>query len=537
MIRSIAAGLALAVIAASCGNGDAAAPPLITTTTTAPSAEADTEGSSTTASSTTSPAATGETDEATGSAGGSLVLPAATARQVACPAAIAGEGVACGLVDVARDITDGRDDTITVSIATLAGYDSGFRTPMVVMQGGPGGASTDFAGWLPQQAYTQVFVDQRGTGFVAVDGDCPEFDASIPVSLEVAASEAASISAEAVAACAERANSDAALDTVLDDATTQNHAYDVGQVMAALGYERWIAYGVSYGSTIGFELLRQPPEGLVGVVLDGVYPPDLDVDAAVAFSAEASIGAVGDACRRSTICSDYDADVESTLAGLIASLEEAPRTVTLSANESGLGQTVDVYLDGARAAEFVFFMLYSESLVRFLPSVLAGVEAGDESAERWLARVGTRVLSSAYAANDEATYFSVQCHDRLPFTDDGATAVGVFGEAMTGTPLREICPAWDKDVAYEISGTPVTSDLPTLLLSGEFDPITPPAYAEQAAQTLERSTVVTQAGRGHGIWIGDECIASIVQAFVADPERQLDTGCAAVGRPVDWARP
>ncbi|MEM9517885.1 MAG: alpha/beta hydrolase [Actinomycetota bacterium] len=530
MIRRRAALLAVALVAASCGGADEGAPPLITTTTDAPTGE---ETSTSAAPATTA----GETTDGSAATESALVLPVADARQVDCPAAIAGDGVACGLVDVARDVTDGGGDTITVSIATLAGYDAGFRTPMAVLQGGPGGASSDFAGWLPQQPYTQVFIDQRGTGFVDVDGDCPEFDASIPVSLETAGSEAAIISADAVAACAQRANGDAALDGVLDEATTQNHAYDVGQVMAALGYERWIAYGVSYGSTIGFELLRQPPAGLAGVVLDGVYPPDLDVDAAVAFSAEASIGAVGDACRRSTICTDYDDDVEATLADLITTLDRAPRTVTLSANESGLGRSIDVYLDGTRTAEFVFFMLYSESLVRFLPAVLAGVQDGDEAAERWLVRIGTRVLASAYAANDEATYFSVQCHDRLPFTDDEAAPVGIFGEAMTGTPLRDICPAWDKDVAYEISGTPVTSDLPTLLLSGEFDPITPPVYAERAAQTLDRATVVTQAGRGHGIWIGDECIASIVQAFVADPERQLDTGCAAVGRPVDWARP
>ena len=81
------------------------------------------------------------------------------------------------------------------------------------------------------------------------------------------------------------------------------------------------------------------------------------------------------------------------------------------------------------------------------------------------------------------------------------------------------------------------SNLPTLLLSGTFDPITPPAYAEQAATSLGFATKVTQAGRGHGIWIGDDCIGSIVEAFVADPARRLDTDCAEIGVPVDWARP
>ena len=526
MIRRVAAIVALALIAVACGGDEDAAPPLITTTTT--EAPAGDQASSST---TTTEA------EAVAVESGALELPTATARQIECPDEIAGDGVACGLVEVARDITAGGSETVTISIATLAGYDAGFLTPVAVLQGGPGGASSDFAAWLPQQPFTQVFIDQRGTGFADTDSDCPEFDGAIPAVLEADAPEAATLSNAAITSCAARIDGEPALDGLLADATTQNHAYDVGQVMAALGYDRWVAYGVSYGSTIGLELLRQPPAGLVGAVLDGVYPPDLDVDAAVSVSAEASIAAVGDACRRSTICSDYDDDIEGTLASLIIELDAAPRTVSLSANESGLGRPVDVYLDGTRAAEFVFFILYSESLTRFLPAVLAGVAEGDTGSERWLAQIGSRTIASAYGANDEATYFAVQCHDRLPFTDPDAEPVGTFGTAMTGTPLSDLCPAWDQDAAYEISGTPVTSDVPTLLLSGEFDPITPPAYAERAAETLSASTVVTQAGRGHGIWIGDDCIASIVQAFVADPLRTLDTGCAADGVAVDWARP
>ena len=90
--------------------------------------------------------------------------------------------------------------------------------------------------------------------------------------------------------------------------------------------------------------------------------------------------------------------------------------------------------------------------------------------------------------------------------------------------------------AVAIVGTPVSSDLPTLLLSGTFDPITPSTFADAAAD-LPNATTVTQDGRGHGIWFGNSCIAGIVQQFVADPLRTLDTSCADAGVPVDWAAP
>ena len=91
--------------------------------------------------------------------------------------------------------------------------------------------------------------------------------------------------------------------------------------------------------------------------------------------------------------------------------------------------------------------------------------------------------------------------------------------------------------ALRCAAEPVTSDLPVLLLSGRFDPITPPSYARDAATRLGAATVVEQDGRSHGIWYGDDCIAEIVQRFVADPTSDLDTTCAAVGPEIDWARP
>ena len=63
------------------------------------------------------------------------------------------------------------------------------------------------------------------------------------------------------------------------------------------------------------------------------------------------------------------------------------------------------------------------------------------------------------------------------------------------------------------------------------------SFADDAADLLANATTVTQDGRGHGIWFGNSCIAGVVQEFVADPLRTLDTSCADVGVPVDWAAP
>ncbi len=459
---------------------------------------------------------------------------AAEIEQVVCPSSLDREGVSCGIATVALDSHTDPDAKTTISITAVPGYDDGFVTPVAVLQGGPGGASTDMAAWFPQQAFTQVFIDQRGTGFAESDFNCDEFDLVLPTILESGADEAATLTGEAFDACAGRFVDNA----LLDATTTQNHAADVGAVMAGLGYARWVAYGVSYGTTIGLELLRQPPTGLVGVVLDGVYPPDLDVETGVMFSGQASVDAVAAACASSEICRSYIDDFSATLDSLVSRLDAEPLTVDLGANETGFGEAISVRLDGVRLAEFVFLMLYSEAQIRYLPSLLGALDDGDPSAAKTLVALGSRITAASYSANDEATYFAVTCHDRLPFADDSVPdELGAFVAALQAGPLEESCAAWDQDEAYEIAGTAVSSDVAALLLSGSLDPITPPSYAAAAAATLSASTQVVQAGRSHGIWFGNECIASIVQDFVADPARTLNTECADTPVAINWARP
>ncbi|MDG1365503.1 MAG: alpha/beta hydrolase, partial [Acidimicrobiales bacterium] len=84
---------------------------------------------------------------------------------------------------------------------------------------------------------------------------------------------------------------------------------------------------------------------------------------------------------------------------------------------------------------------------------------------------------------------------------------------------------------------PISSDLPVVLLSGTFDPITPPAYAEAVAELLLNSSVVTQGGRSHGIWIGNDCIQRIVVEFVEGDGDTPATDCADESVPVDWFNP
>jgi len=223
--------------------------------------------------------------------------------------------------------------------------------------------------------------------------------------------------------------------------------------------------------------------------------------------------------------------VAPTLNRLITELDADPIFVPAG------GRVPETIIDGQRLAVFTFLMLYSEQTIARIPWMLAGLDRRDSDVAKWAARVGNLIQVASSESADEATYIAVQCHDRLPFASGVPSDLSAFASVIAEPPLSDICGPWSVGSADPDVGEPVSSETPTLLLSGSLDPITPALYARGVADNLSRSTLVEQEGRGHGIWFGNECIAEIVRSFVSDPGRQLDTSCADRPVPIDWARP
>ena len=81
----------------------------------------------------------------------------------------------------------------------------------------------------------------------------------------------------------------------------------------------------------------------------------------------------------------------------------------------------------------------------------------------------------------------------------------------------------------------LNSAAPALLLSGEFDPITPPAYAERVvAGGLSNAAHVVGRGQGHGL-VGIGCAPRILRSFLEEPApAELDASCLALEPPMPF---
>ena len=465
-----------------------------------------------------------------------------------CAEFLARTGLRCVLVTVPIDRADPAAGNTQVSVAIRPGTGDESLAPLAVLQGGPGGASSELAPFLPSRPYAQVFIDQRGVGFGSSSFWCHELLDAVTEIIESTRAEADVISSGAIAQCSDRLKKD----PVFAHTTTAAHAADVVDVMAALGYQRWLLYGVSYGTTIALEVLRIAPAALAGAVLDGVYPGHLDLDADVGAGADRVIRELDEECSVDPACSAIlggATDGEgATMAGLLELLiprfNADPIVVTLSAEETTMQEPLDALVDGNSVAAAIFQMLYNEFTATLIPGLLAGLARQDAgaadadsvgTATHLVALLGVEAASQQAHSGAPATHAAVTCAEWLPLASGPPAGIGEFAAAVVGEGLSAGCEPWAIAVS-PLPAEPVESDLPVLLISGWFDPITPPSFAEEAARHLAASTHIVSRTRGHGIWVWgyDSCVDRIVVDFLAEPSAVLDTACALEDRPLRW---
>jgi hypothetical protein len=95
-----------------------------------------------------------------------------------------------------------------------------------------------------------------------------------------------------------------------------------------------------------------------------------------------------------------------------------------------------------------------------------------------------------------------------------------------------LCNIWRVGEAQAHDNAPVVSDIPTLVLAGQYDPITPPGWGRQAAETLRNSYFYEFPGFGHGISVLGDCPTNLTLAFLNDPTSTPDASCIAqIGLP------
>ncbi len=441
--------------------------------------------------------------------------------------------VECGYVSVPADYDDPDSDYWQLAVTILrAPGGAEYPDPVVYLSGGPGGSATDeVEGWLDQpylEGRDLILFDQRGTGASYPSLNCRELEYEVEES-----------DAELAAACWERLT-DAGIEPALFNSALS--AADLDWLRQVLGYEEWNLLGVSYGTRLALTAMRDHPEGIRSVILDSVYPPEVNAYEEEVQNGVRAFDLLFADCAAERDCAAAFPDLADRFYELLETLDADP--VSFEVVDPWTEEDVAVYLDGKALVDQIFQSMYDTATIPWIPYAMDQI-AQENYEEAWVLLLGgeseyqrPRYLVTPQdddedLSDSEGVFYSVECYEEIPF-NSWETSVALT-EALDSplTPYLladvenqfDVCEVWEVGAAPAMENRPVSSDIPTLLLAGQYDPITPPAWAESAARHLSRSTLLEFPGVGHSVLDSGECAQSIGLAFFNHPTDRLNTAC------------
>ncbi len=443
----------------------------------------------------------------------------------------------CGTVTVPADWATG-DGTIELPVAVFPSTSADpARDPVIYLEGGPGSHTLETLIYSAEDIIEPladrgdvIFFDQRGAGLSTPRLVCDEVE-EITRQLEddpsISDDRAQEESLDALARCRQRLLDDG-ID--LTDYNSINNAHDVEAIRRALEYDQWNLYGISYGTKLGLEVLRQHPEAVRTAVLDSVYPPQVDSVRDNPETFVDSYEAVLAACSREAACA-AQGDLAVRINQVVADLDAEPIQVEVEDWIEGVSD--QIFVTGETVVGVVVGALYSPYRFTDIPEMIAELEIGRTDAlEAFLSqdRSTERFFS-------DGMFYAFACNEEISFADEDEVAAALpadpFGQtdrfdlaSNTGSSAFDTCRAFENGRAPSSSNDAVVSDRPTLLMAGRYDPVTPVAWATDAAQTLSNGILVVAEHGSHGVSPG-ECGMAIMRQFLDAPETEPDIGCFA----------
>lgn len=463
--------------------------------------------------------------------------PTATFEKADCPFDVPeGAPVDCGFVVVPEDHNDPAGPTIRLAVAVLNDQSGEHQPdPVILLAGGPGEKTVANAPALaPVLAPLHpnrdlIFLDQRGVGLSEPALECPEYVHALYDILDEADPEVRlRMTFDAAMLCRDRLVSEG---YSLSAYNTTQSAADVNAIRIALGYEQVNLYGGSYGSLLAQAVMRDYPEGIRSVAINSVWPLEKSLFVEASTTTANAVVDLLDACAASEACDRAYPDLQDVLFQVIDRLNAEPIPITVTNPLDG--QSYASLLNGDAVFGNLVTFLYLTDIIPVLPQAIFDVYNGDYELMTQLS--STRLV--LFDLTSRGMMFSVLCVEDLV----GRTAEDLLEVRQTlprqlqggADPADEveygifgICENWPVAQAGQSIKEPLVSDIPTLVLEGEFDPVTPPEYGQLVSSYLSNSVFFELPGVGHDV-LSRECARSIAGAFVDDPTQAPEAACFA----------
>lgn len=459
----------------------------------------------------------------------------------------------CGYVIVPEFHDQPGSKTLKIGFMRLNARHDTAAAPLFILGGGPGQdmvSSQSFLNFSPQMlggildTRDVVLLNQRGVRHTEPVLDCPAFHA-----LQWTAAEQGtaylSLLGETLQSCVDEMT---AQGVNFDAYNSVEIAADVNAARQALGYERIVYYGASYGAQLGQHVMRDFPKMLESVVLDGAnslsrrsWIEDRALDAQWGLDNLAAL------CNADEACRETYGDIKVLVDEKFTLLDGAPLPYTYT-DPGDPATTFDLEVDKGDLARLIFSQFGSAASVVGIPYILTSFASDVETLTEALgAEEGQATVASRGAAQGG---LATLMHYAVVCSDDPVESIGdlivdetvsefarQYGESIA-QEYAIACDALNVQQLPDSTDEDVTVDIPTLILAGSLDVSTPAYRSQIVADALPSETFVVIPGRTHiQIDGANSCAGRIMTQFVLDPTASLDTSCAEEYTPFPFILP
>jgi pimeloyl-ACP methyl ester carboxylesterase len=445
----------------------------------------------------------------------------------------------CGRITVPESRRRPSGRTIRLSVAIIPAKATKPKSdPIVWLAGGPGDdAITEvpmaLAGKLNENRDV-IFMSQRGTYSAQPKLTCEALDRWGLETLNTPWDSSAAGNAYSAATLKCRRELTAQTSD-LGAYNTLESADDLEDLRVALHIAKWNLYGISYGTDLALNYMRQHPGGIRAVGIDGVLPPPLAGGVATWTSAGEGISAVFKACRAQSRCRQRYGDIGATFNRLVRQYEASPKSVKVRV--PGHSGTVNVMISGGMLVQWAV-----SPGTHFAAKVPAAVDAlahGDPApiASTWAA---PKLDTAGIGVFSHGVFNGVACGEWVPYEtqksviESGRRAfpefpASIWKDAPNLSFMRENCRLWSVAKVSSVVRDVTRSNIPTLVVSAQYDAQTAASFGPYVARTLRNSTVVTIPSLAHVAFgspseSANACAYAIARSFF-DRLNRADTSC------------
>ncbi|MEJ7645896.1 MAG: alpha/beta fold hydrolase [Chryseolinea sp.] len=436
--------------------------------------------------------------------------------------------VSCFKIPIYKSSVDPNAGTYSIGVVVAKSEVTTVKTPILYLHGGPGIATLDnLPHYLKQptwkglrRQHDLIFFDYRGTG-----SSEPELCNDLQDSLYAFAVKSASPQAFKEKEIALYANCLKLLKQNGVDLRTFSSmqlAADADEIRKQLQITKWNVYGVSFGTTVALNMLRNFSAGIRSVILDSPFPPNSPWNDFVRpFDASFKVlekYVVGD-----PVTAKLFPAIRNDFVRAVTRLNAKPAQLSF---KRGKNIVIHNY-SGNDFAWSIWNALLKPKSIPFVPKAIKEVaEGNDEILQRWSDAFSD---PDAYGKYSETQSRAILCFEGRPQNPED-TEASLSKNYPDFTSFNAsynvlVCDVWRPDKPDNDIFEPVVSELPVLILSGEYDPVCPPVFGELTAQSLSNSTLIIVPAASHAAIHADNCVRQIAFNFFLNPVVKPDVQC------------